>query len=112
MCGTAKVFGMKNPNLKLWELKLPEVLPPQLLDTNSKNVLDLFLPRTNQQSKNYIVEVKAIFYKTAPEDVAFPRGVSNLEKYSSVTDIYSKGTPVAVKGSLIYNHYLKKTWYF
>ena len=43
-----------------------------------------------------------------PEDIAFPRGVSDLEKYASSSDIYGKGTPIAVKGSLIYNYFVKK----
>jgi DNA polymerase elongation subunit (family B) len=50
-------------------------------------------------------------FKTLPfEEVAFPRGVSELSKYdnrNSVT-LYPKGTPIHVRGSLVYNHLLKE----
>ena len=36
------------------------------------------------------------------------RGVSNLEKWESSSEIYISATPIAVKGSLIYNYYIKK----
>jgi DNA polymerase elongation subunit (family B) len=42
------------------------------------------------------------------EDVAFPRGVNGLERYRDVKNIYSKGTPIAVKGALIYNYMIQK----
>jgi len=31
-----------------------------------------------------------------------------MNKYRGTSDIYKKSTPIAVKGALIYNHYLKK----
>jgi hypothetical protein len=43
----------------------------------------------------------------APEKIAFPRGCNNLAKYTSSSSIYSKGTPIAVRGALMYNHQLK-----
>ena len=43
-----------------------------------------------------------------PEDVAFPRGVNGLREYSDKIDIYKKGTPIHVRGALLYNHCLKQ----
>ena len=43
-----------------------------------------------------------------PEEVAFPRTCNNLLRYSDSSNIYKKSTPIAVKGALIYNHYIKK----
>ena len=42
------------------------------------------------------------------EEVAFPRGVNNLAKYRHPTEIYTKGTPIHVRGALLYNHYVRK----
>ena len=41
------------------------------------------------------------------EDIAFPRGVNGLRTYAG-SPIYAKGTPIHVRGSLLYNHYVKK----
>ena len=48
------------------------------------------------------------FLTLPPEDIAFPRSVSGLEKYSSEEAIWGKGTPFPVKGALLYNHYVQK----
>ena len=43
-----------------------------------------------------------------PEDVAFPRGVSNMDKYKDRSSIYRKATPIHVRGALLYNFYLSQ----
>ena len=46
-------------------------------------------------------------FKTFPTaQIAFPRGVNNLEHYSDETTIYSKGTPIAVRGALLHNYFV------
>ena len=44
----------------------------------------------------------------APEDVAFPRSVKGIAKYSDTVQLYKKGTPIHVKGTIIHNELLKK----
>ena len=41
-------------------------------------------------------------------NIAFPRGCNGLSKYKSTSHIYSKGTPIHVRGALLYNHYVQK----
>ena len=41
------------------------------------------------------------------EDIAFPRGMNGLNEYSNEVTLYNKGTPIHVKGALIFNHMLK-----
>jgi len=40
------------------------------------------------------------------EDVAFPRGMKGMDKYKDRHSVYIKGTPIHVKGALLYNHML------
>lgn len=42
------------------------------------------------------------------ESIAFPRGANNLLQYSNAETIYGKGTPIAVRGSLLHNHFINK----
>ena len=44
------------------------------------------------------------FLNMTPEQIGFPRSINNIEKYSDTTSIYKKGTPMHVKGALLYNH--------
>lgn len=43
-----------------------------------------------------------------PEDIAFPRGCNGVGKFSNPVTIYSKGTPIHVRGALLYNFHAKK----
>jgi hypothetical protein len=48
-------------------------------------------------------------FKTLPaEDISFPRGVSDIEKWEDRHTIYKKGTPIHVRGALLFNQQLKK----
>ena len=42
------------------------------------------------------------------EDIAYPRSCNNLKKYKDSSSIFIKGTPMHIKGALIYNHLLNK----
>jgi len=56
----------------------------------------------------FIDEFREKFKTFSIEEIAFPRGVNGIKKYASHGSIYQKSTPIAVKGSLIYNHYVDK----
>ena len=47
---------------------------------------------------------KKQFFTTLPaHEIAFPRGVSKVKEYKDNDNIYKKGTPIHVRGSLLYN---------
>ena len=56
----------------------------------------------------FVNDFKEVFKTLSPEEVAFPRSCNNLNKYSDSSQIYKKGSPIHVKGSLIYNHNIYK----
>ena len=55
--------------------------------------------------QKYISKFKEEFFQMKFEDVAFPRSVRGLVKYYDRGFIYTKGTPIQVKGSLLYNDF-------
>ena len=57
--------------------------------------------------QKFIADFKQEFKSLPPEDVAFPRGCNGMVKYRDTSSIYRKGTPIAVKGALLYNFHLK-----
>ena len=42
------------------------------------------------------------------EEIAYPRSCNNLKKYKDSSSIFIKGTPMHIKGALIYNHLLNQ----
>ena len=46
--------------------------------------------------------------KYEPEMIAYPRSCNNLKTYYNSSTIFSKGTPMHVKGALVYNYILQQ----
>jgi len=64
--------------------------------------------QTENDLIKFVNDFKKEFVNMTPEEVAFPRTCNNLLRYTDNSNIYKKSTPIHVKGSLIYNHYLHK----
>ena len=96
------------PKLKIMGIETTRSSTPGIVREQLKQVIGLVLTTDEKTIQEFVTDFRTKFFACEPEDIAFPRSVSNLADYFSSSDIYSKGTPIAVKGSLIYNHYIKK----
>ena len=48
-------------------------------------------------------------FETVPlADIAFPRGLNALTKWYDESSLYASGTPIHVRGAILYNHLLSK----
>ena len=63
---------------------------------------------TEEEVIDYIDDCRAKFKTLPPEDIAFPRTASNVQKYKASSTIYTKGTPIHIRGALLFNHYVKQ----
>jgi hypothetical protein len=63
---------------------------------------------TEEDVINFIDKCRVDFKNLPPEQIAFPRSVSDVVKYKSYASIYSKGTPIHCRGALLFNHYIKE----
>jgi hypothetical protein len=57
--------------------------------------------------QDFVTNFREEFNKLPVEEIAFPRSVSAVNEYKG-EPIYKKGTPIHVRGSLLFNHYLKQ----
>jgi hypothetical protein len=73
-----------------------------------KDGLKLVMSSTEDDVIKFIEDSRKDFLKLPPEEVAFPRSVSSVDKYRGSNTIYAKGTPMHVRGSLLYNFYIKE----
>ena len=83
---------------------------PKLIREKLKSSVSLILNGTEEDIQNFVEGVKTEFKSMSVNEIAFPRGVKNLNKYRDKqgSDIYVKGTPIHVKGALIFNSLLQK----
>jgi hypothetical protein len=63
---------------------------------------------TEDDIHKFIDDFRSEFKSLPPEEISFPRGLNGLKEYSDRVMMYKKGTPIHVKGAIIYNHFLKQ----
>ena len=73
-----------------------------------KEALKLIMNGTEDDVIDFIEKSRKDFKNLPPEDISFPRSASNVEKYNAVNSIYAKGTPIHIRGALLFNYYVKK----
>jgi len=96
------------PKLKIMGIEAVKSSTPAPCRKMIKDALKLMMTGTEDEVINFIESSRSKFKKLSPEEIAFPRSVSDVVKYQSSSSIYSKGTPIHVRGALLFNHYIKQ----
>ena len=98
----------EEPKLKMMGIEAVKSSTPAPCRTMIKDGLKLMMNGTEEEVIEYIDNCRKEFRKLPPEEIAFPRSASDVKKYQSHSDIYSKGTPIHIRGALLFNHYVKE----
>ena len=98
----------EEPKLKMMGIEAVKSSTPAPCRTMIKDGLKIMMNGTEEEVINYIDDCRTKFKALPPEEIAFPRTVSNVKKYYNRTDIYSKGTPIHCRGALLFNYYIKQ----
>ena len=98
----------KEPKMKIMGLETARSSTPAYFRDKLYAAFKIIIGKTNDELISFINDVRTETRERPYEEVAFPRGCNNLAKYRHPTEIYQKGTPIAVRGALLYNHYVKK----
>ncbi len=96
------------PKLKVMGIEAVKSSTPGACRDKIKECLKVIMNEDEEASQKFIAEFKDEFQRLPIEDISFPRGCNNLNKWANPSSIYSKGTPIHVRGALLYNHYNKK----
>ena len=95
------------PKLKMMGIEAIRTSTPAVCRGAIKEALEVIMNQTEADLQKYVADFKSRFVKMPFEQVAFPRSVKDLDKYKDASSVYAKGTPINVKGALIYNHLLR-----
>jgi len=98
----------EEPKLKMMGIEAVKSSTPAPCRLLIKNALKLMMNGTEEDVIDFIDESRKQFKKLPPEEIAFPRTASNVQKYKAHSTIYEKGTPIHIRGALLFNHYVKK----
>ena len=98
----------EQPKLKIMGLEAVKSSTPAPCRQMIKDGLKLIMTKTEDDLIDYIDQSRKKFNSLSVEEISFPRTVNDVVKHKAVNTIYGKGTPIHVRGALLYNHIIKE----
>ena len=95
------------PKIKVMGLEMVKSSTPAVIRDKLRDSIEVILQGNEKDLHKYVMEFRKEFDKLPIQEIAFPRGVNGMKQYAG-SPIYTKGTPIHVRGALLYNHYTKK----
>jgi DNA polymerase elongation subunit (family B) len=96
------------PQMKVMGLEMVKSSTPSSIRDKMKEVIKLMVTGTEDDVQEFIADFRKEFRTLPIEEISFPRSVNGLKTYTDKAQIYTKGTPIHVKGALLYNYLLNK----
>lgn len=90
------------PKMKVMGLEIVKSSTPAHVREKLREAVKLMLTGTELQLQDLVHKYKIEFYNLDPEDISFPRGISNYTKYQFV----DKSVPIHVRGAKLFNKLL------
>ena len=98
----------EEPKLKIMGIEAVKSSTPAPCRQMIKDALKLIMSGSEQDVQMFIEDSRKKFRTLPPEEISFPRSASDVVKYRAHSTIYAKGTPIHIRGALLYNHYVKQ----
>ncbi len=92
------------PKIKIMGIEAIKSSTPKICREAFREMFKVIISGDEGKTQKAIAHFREAFCKMAPEAIATPRGVSDVMKWRDKTNIYSKGTPMHVRASLMHNH--------
>ena len=99
---------LTKPKMKIMGIEAVKSSTPEVCRGRIKTAIDMMMTEDNDTLIKFVADFREEFNKMTPEQISFPRSCNNLKKYKSSSQIFIKGTPIHVKGALIYNLKIKE----
>ena len=98
----------EKPKLKIMGLEAVKSSTPAACRTAIRDALTVIMNKDEDAAQKFISDFREEFTSLPVEDISFPRGCNNLNKWAHPATLYAKGTPIHVRGALLYNFHNKK----
>jgi DNA polymerase elongation subunit (family B) len=95
------------PKLKIMGIEAVKSSTPQVVRTKFKEAYAIMLSGNEKDLQKFVADFYEVFKRLEPEDVSFPRGVSEIDKWRDRNTMFKKGCPIHVRGAILYNYYMK-----
>ena len=98
----------KEPSLKIMGIEAVKSSTPAPCRVKIKEALKIIMSGSEKELNDFLIAFRKEFDELPPEEIAYPRSVNGVKKFYSDSSIYRKGTPMHIKGALVYNHMIKE----
>lgn len=92
------------PKIKILGLEAVKSSTPQIVREKFKEAYKIVLTGTQKELVDFIAAFEAEFKSMPAEKVSFPRGITHIEKWKDRNTLYKKGTPIHVRGAIVFNN--------
>jgi len=107
-CWDIEGVRYEEPKLKIMGVEAVKSSTPEPCRDKIKEALKIIMSGDEKEINNFIQDFRNIFMNLPPEDIAYPRSVNGLNKWSDPNSLFAKGAPIHCKGAILYNHLVKK----
>jgi DNA polymerase elongation subunit (family B) len=98
----------EEPTLKIMGIEAVKSSTPAPCRDKIKECLKIIMSGTEKDVNNFIQDFREEFMQLPPEEIAFPRSVNGIGNWSDSANIFKKGTPMHIKGVILYNHFVRQ----
>ncbi len=91
------------PKLKIMGIEAIKSSTPAPCRQALKDIFHVIMKEDEKSVQDAIEQFKNHFKTLDPDQIAFPRGVTQVKKWQDRNNLYKKGTPIHVRGSILYN---------
>ena len=97
----------KEPKLKIMGIEAVKSSTPAPCREKIKEALKIIMDGDEKMLNTFIQEFRKEFMTLSPEEIAFPRSVNGVKKFTGESSLFASGAPMHVKGAILYN-FLRK----
>jgi DNA polymerase elongation subunit (family B) len=100
----------EEPKISVTGLESVRSSTPEVCRDKLKESFKVIMNEGETKTQEFIADFKAKFFNLPAEDIAKNSGTDNIDKYRDrgSGSLYKKGCPMHVRGSILYNHYLRQ----
>ena len=96
------------PKVSVTGLESVRSSTPEICRSKLKKCFEIIMNEDEEVTQGFIRDFKEEFRSLAPEKIAKTSGCNDIIKYQNKDTLYRKGTPMHVRGAILYNSFMKE----